>query len=81
MAEHLVAVKFENLKWVNEPLPNTAALSSPAPTAAGNRVTTGSAVTHTPTSNADKMYPDHAVLNATKDQLKAMPAFNAVSAQ
>jgi hypothetical protein len=25
--------------------------------------------------------PDHAVLNATKDQLKTMPEFNAVSAQ
>ena len=23
----------------------------------------------------EKWYPDHAVMNATKDQLKAMPAF------
>ena len=36
---------------------------------------------HTLTSNADKRYPDHAVLSATKDQLKSMPEFNAVSAQ
>jgi hypothetical protein len=26
-------------------------------------------------SYADRNYPDHAVLNATKDQLKAMPNF------
>ena len=25
--------------------------------------------------NTDRNYPDHAVLNATKDQLKAMPNF------
>lgn len=83
MGEHLVAVKFENLKWVNEPVRNTTTSSSasPAPNSTGNRATTGSSVPHTPTSNAEKMYPDHAVLNATKDRLKAMPAFNAVSAQ
>jgi sporulation protein YlmC with PRC-barrel domain len=63
MAEHLVAVKFENLKWVNEAAQNatTSGSASPAPKSTG------------------KIYPDHAVLNATKDQLKAMPEFNAVS--
>jgi sporulation protein YlmC with PRC-barrel domain len=37
--------------------------------------TTGSAQRATATKNSDRNYPDHAVLNATKDQLKAMPNF------
>ena len=36
--------------------------------------TTGSA--QTDTKNSDRTYPDHAVLNATKDQLKSMPKFD-----
>jgi sporulation protein YlmC with PRC-barrel domain len=34
--------------------------------------TTGSAQPATAAKNTDRNYPDHAVLNATKDQLKAM---------
>ena len=35
--------------------------------------TTGSAQPATTTKNTGRNYPDHALLNATKDQLKAMP--------
>lgn len=73
MGEHLVAVKFEQLKWVNEPVRNTTASNTAPANTTNNRATTGSA--GTVTNIADKMYPDHAVLNATKDQLKAMPEF------
>jgi len=74
MGEHLVAVKFEQLKWVNEPVRNTTASNTaPASNTATNRATTGSA--GAVSNNADKMYPDHARLNATKDQLKEMPEF------
>jgi sporulation protein YlmC with PRC-barrel domain len=63
MREHLVAVKFENLKWMKEPVQNTTTSSSasPAPNAMGTT------------------YPDHAVLNATKDRLKSIPEFSGVS--
>jgi len=37
--------------------------------------TTGSGQPASQSKNADRNYPDHAVLNATKDQLKAMPNF------
>jgi hypothetical protein len=37
--------------------------------------TTGSGQPALRSKNADRDYPDHAVLNATKDQLKAMPNF------
>ncbi len=74
MGEHLVAVKFDQLKWVNEPVRNTTASNTtPASNTTNNRSTTGSA--GVVTNNADKMYPDHAMLNATKAQLKAMPEF------
>jgi sporulation protein YlmC with PRC-barrel domain len=39
------------------------------------RTTTGTATTATTRSVNENWYPDHAVYNATKDQLKAMPQF------
>ena len=42
-------------------------------TGAPSGTTTGSA--NSSSYNADRWYPDHAVLNTTKDQLKAMPEF------
>jgi hypothetical protein len=65
MGERDVAVKFDQLKWSNEPVKST--------TSSNTTTTTGSA--QTPESR-DRNYPDHAVLNATKDQLKAMPQFD-----
>jgi sporulation protein YlmC with PRC-barrel domain len=84
MGEHYVAVTFDKLKWSNEPVRASTASNSSAPatnvdsnsrTASDNtRATTGNA-TASNTKAEDKWYPDHAVLNATKDQLKAMPQF------
>ena len=37
--------------------------------------TTGSGQSAAESKKTDRNYPDHAVLNATKDQLKAMPNF------
>ena len=69
MGEHLVAVPFDKIKFVDAPVPST--------TTSGNRppssTTTGSTSTSAPTKNP--WYPDHAVFNATKDELKAMPEF------
>jgi len=80
VGEHLVAVPFDKIKFVSEPVPSTSASN-----AAGSRpmssTTTGAATTHTgttapaTTANRNPWYPDHAVFNATKDQLKAMPEF------
>jgi len=88
MGEHLVAVAFDKLKWVNEPVRSTVSTSNepgakPATNVDSNartasdgtaRTTTGAATTTTTVRN-DNWYPDHAVYNATKDQLKAMPQF------
>ncbi|MGA7034551.1 MAG: PRC-barrel domain-containing protein [Pseudolabrys sp.] len=64
MGERDVAVKFDELKWSNEPVKSSDAKAS---------TTTGSAQSQ---ATRDRNYPDHAVLNATKDQLKAMPEFD-----
>jgi hypothetical protein len=67
MGEHYVAVPMEKLRWVNEPVRT----SSTAPT---DKSTIGEA-NRANRSADENWYPDHAVFNATKDQLKAMPQF------
>jgi sporulation protein YlmC with PRC-barrel domain len=91
LGEHYVAVAYDKLKWSNEPPRSTAAsntttstatrpasnVDSNARTAAdGTPRTTGVATTTADDRKANGYwYPDHAVYNATKDQLKAMPQF------
>jgi len=73
MGAHDVAVKFSEVKWVDEPVSSSTSSSNtnaPRPTA-----TTGTGNTMA-RSDAKRTYPDHAVYNATKDQLKAMPQFD-----
>jgi sporulation protein YlmC with PRC-barrel domain len=90
MGEHYVAVAYDKLKWSNEPPRSTTAstttstnnrpvtnVDSNARTAAdGTARTTGAATTTADDRKAEGYwYPDHAIYNATKDQLKAMPQF------
>ena len=87
MGEHDVAVAFDKLKWVNEPVRSAASNSADRPaTNADNsartasdrapRTTTGDASNTAGARNANEnWYPDHAVFNATKEQLKEMPQF------
>ncbi|MFO1110339.1 MAG: PRC-barrel domain-containing protein [Bradyrhizobium sp.] len=76
VGEHLVAVPFEKVKFVDQPVAYTGASSAPAKPVPST-TTTGAATTTAPasTSKASPWYPDHAVFNATKDELKAMPEF------
>jgi sporulation protein YlmC with PRC-barrel domain len=77
VGEHLVAVAFDKVKFVDEPVAFTGASNTPMNRPA-SPTTTGSAGTNTPPASASKpnpWYPDHAVFNATKDELKAMPEF------
>lgn len=82
VGEHLVAVPFEKIKFATEPVAYTG--MSGAPNAGGARpptgttpstTTVGAAPSANPTVRANPWYPDHAVFNATKDELKAMPEF------
>ena len=74
VGEHLVAVPFDKIKFVNEPVAYTGTAGEPH--SRPSSTTTGSASTSTTNSSKpNPWYPDHAVFNATKDELKAMPEF------
>lgn len=88
MGTHLIAVPFDKIKFVNEPVaytgaaatgsagsPNAAASRPMLPTTTGAAVTTNAAPASATASKPNPWYPDHAVFNATKDELKAMPEF------
>ena len=80
VGEHLVAVTFDKLKFVDTPVPSTSASTeSTARPGTTTGSATGSATTTTTSSSAttksNPWYPDHAIFNATKDQLKSMPEF------
>ena len=79
---HLVAVPFDKIKFVNQPVaytgtaggPSTDATRPASTTTTGAATGTSSAAPAT-SSKPNPWYPDHAVYNATKDELKAMPEF------
>jgi hypothetical protein len=82
MGEHDVAVTFDKLTWVDQPVTSTTApANAPATSTAadGTTRTTGAATTTTTTtmtrSANEKWYPDHVVYNVSKDELRAMPEF------
>jgi sporulation protein YlmC with PRC-barrel domain len=79
VGEHLVAVPIDKVKFVDEPIAYTGASSAPATGGARpstSTTTTGAATTApAPAVKKNPWYPDHAMLSATKEQLKAMPEF------
>jgi len=80
VGEHLVAMPFDQVKFVDEPVAYTGASNNsgtsgnrPSTTTTGSTSTSSSNTSSTSTKNP--WYPDHAVVNSTKDQLKAMTEF------
>lgn len=75
MGEHDIAVSMDKLKFMEEPA-RTAATTGDKSTTTTRETTTGAATTTTTTrTTTNDWTPDHAVMNASKDQLKAMPQF------
>ena len=76
MGEHYVAVSMDKLKWANEPV-RTSSTTAPADKTSADKTTVGTnaGAKRDERTKDEKWYPDHAVYNATKDQLKAMPEF------
>jgi sporulation protein YlmC with PRC-barrel domain len=97
VGEHLVAVPFDKVKWVTEPVAYTgtagatnnrpasstttgaanpnAPAGSTSSTASNSTTSSSTTSTSATASKPNPWYPDHAVYNATKDELKAMPEF------
>ncbi len=73
VGEHLVAVPFDKVKFVNEPVAYSGGAKSTGTTT--STTTTGAATSTTTAAKTNPWYPDHAVFSATKDQLKAMTEF------
>ena len=72
MGEHDVLVRFDQIKFVNEPVRTSTTTST---TTTGTASRPASDVSRPARTVDEKWYPDHAVMNATKEQLKAMPQF------
>ena len=77
VGEHLVVVAFDKVKFVDEPIAYTGASGAPATGGArpSSTTTTGAATAAPAAIKKNPWYPDHAMLSATKDQLKSMPEF------
>jgi hypothetical protein len=73
MGEHDILVEPGKIKFVNEPVRTSSTAPATNPPAAGAPTNTRN-VSSTRAAN-EKWYPDHGVMSATKDQLKAMQAF------
>jgi sporulation protein YlmC with PRC-barrel domain len=79
IGERYVAVPFEKLKWIREPVRTSSGSTADRPTVAVNNAgaATGEVnrFNHPERAANQNWAPDHAVFNASKDQLKAMPPF------
>ena len=76
MGEHLVAVSFDKIKFSDKSVSSATSSNTKPPGAdrPASTTTTGSASTSS-SSRSSNWYPDHAVFNASKDELKGMPEF------
>jgi sporulation protein YlmC with PRC-barrel domain len=67
LGEHDVAVPYSEITWSDQPVAGSRSTIPP--------LTTGAASRASQNSDNPRSYPNHAVLNMTKDQLKAGPEF------
>ena len=78
MGEHDIAVTMNKLKFVEDAV-RTSSTTTTKETTTARDTTTGTTATTAPArttaSNVNDWTPDHAVMSATKDQLKALPQF------
>jgi sporulation protein YlmC with PRC-barrel domain len=82
LGEHDVAIPYSQINWIYEPMAASRTSTSATPVSADERVAASRSTGKIPTTtgaaiapNRNSSYPDHAVLDMTKDQLKAAPAF------
>jgi len=81
MGTHRVALRFEDVKFSDLPRnasSSTNASDKPAAAISASTAAQAAPVSSNSTTGAairatNNMYPDHAILNMTKDQLKALP--------
>lgn len=74
MGEHDIAVSMDKLKFVEDPV-RTSTTTTTKETTTGSATAPANTTTTSRTTNANDWVPDHAVMSATKEQLKALPQF------
>jgi sporulation protein YlmC with PRC-barrel domain len=77
VGERLVAVNFDQLTFVDQPIEQKVVSTTPAPSTSTKttQTTTGTATVRSARGADEKWYPDHAIVNITADQLKTMNQF------
>jgi sporulation protein YlmC with PRC-barrel domain len=80
MGEHDILVEPSKIKFVNEPARSASTTTKSDTRNDPNAPSNTKNVSATNRSAGDIWYPDHGVLSATKDQLKAMPQFKYTAA-
>ena len=75
MGEHDILIEPSKIKFVNEPRRTQTSAANPPPATTPPATTRTDTRASAPRAATEKWYPDHAMLSATKDQLKAMPQF------
>ena len=84
LGERDVAVPYDQINWVFQPVASSSTSTTPTTTGAASTINPNSEVAHPSADNraeaiidnaSARSYPDHAVLNMTKEQLKAAPEF------
>ena len=84
LGERDVAVPYDQINWVYQPVASSSTSTTPTTTGAASTVNPNSEGAHPSADNragaiidnaSARSYPDHAVLNMTKEQLKAAPEF------
>jgi sporulation protein YlmC with PRC-barrel domain len=79
IGERNVSLPWNQLKFVMEPRTAKTASTSTTRTTTTGAGTPVATTTTTTTMAGNRDFPDHAVMNMTKDQLKALPAFKYLS--
>jgi sporulation protein YlmC with PRC-barrel domain len=77
MGARLVALPYDEIKFSTEPVAYTGVSSNVGGAKPPSTTTTGSTAGSPPVaaSKPNPWYPDHAVINGTKDELKNLPEF------
>ena len=83
VGEKNVALPFNDIKWVDAPVSSAASSAAPATTGTATTNAAGTPAASTPAAPGTaaasvptiRDYPDHGVLNMTKDQLQSAPTF------
>ena len=75
MGERYVAVPFEQIRWSNEPVRSARTVTPPSTSSTPDRGDVTGSVRSPAGDASTRGYPDHALLNMTKEQLRSAPEF------